>query len=222
MNRSSITKEYRRNHIGTGRSITPHTPSAAIKKSEGYLGCRGNSTEEWGVPPLHQVPQLRVPVPGREDPIATGCENQWRLCLRQRTSGVPGAPLKVPMHEFICWMIHSLWALALARSSKSSTDIKGRTEMSGFRARARLAAFSQTEVLADDTVAWLNFPPIQPVGAGRSKVWISINLTYIHLPHHSDSLRLFPTQLLTLLTLKAISRRFSIQMTCLGSCHKVS
>ena len=43
--------------------------------------------EERGVPNPHQVPKPRVPVPGREVLVTSGCENQQRLWLRQRESG---------------------------------------------------------------------------------------------------------------------------------------
>ena len=41
-------------------------------------------------------PQPKFPVPGREVPLISGCENQWGV--RQRATGAPAIPLKGPVH----------------------------------------------------------------------------------------------------------------------------
>ena len=50
--------------------------------------------EEKGVPDLHQAPQLRYLVLGREVPITSGCENHWRLWLEMENCWSPGVLLK--------------------------------------------------------------------------------------------------------------------------------
>ena len=48
-----------------------------IKNHEGYLGYRGSPSEE------HRVPQIRVPVPGREVPVTSDFENQCGVRLSE-------------------------------------------------------------------------------------------------------------------------------------------
>ena len=56
--------------------------------------------EERGVPVPHQDPQPRVPVPGREGPITSGCENQKGLWMSEiEAFGDPGISLNEPVHR---------------------------------------------------------------------------------------------------------------------------
>ena len=57
--------------------------------------------------------------------------------------------------ELQCW----------TSSLKSTRDILGETELSGFRVRAREAAFSQTEVLEESTLSLLSALSSQHVDA---------------------------------------------------------
>ena len=62
-------------------------------------------------------------------------------------------------------------------SFKGTPNINGRTEFSGFRAKARGATFSQTEVLAEAIVLFLSPPPTEQAGGTMlqsASTWLTL------------------------------------------------
>ena len=62
-------------------SLVPHS-HVADKNQGGYLGCKVPPEEEGDLVPS-QAPQPRVPVPGKEFSITSGCKNQQEFRLRE-------------------------------------------------------------------------------------------------------------------------------------------
>ena len=97
------------------------------------------------------------PVPGKEVPIISGFENQQGLWLSEmKAFGVPGIPLKTPVHRLT--QPYSLWAPTLGQQLERHQEHTGGTELSGIGVRSEGAAFSQTEVLAEAIVLLLSSP----------------------------------------------------------------
>lgn len=72
--------------------------------------------EEQSVPPAHQAPQSRVPVPGREVPIPSGWENQWRLWVSEMEGCCS------PIHHSLkahAWTYSVMNSLALSSSTEA-------------------------------------------------------------------------------------------------------
>ena len=110
---------------------TGPTSGVADKSREGYLTAEV-PPEGRGVQAPHKGPHPSVPVPGREVPITSSCKHQWGLRLR----------------ETECFY------RALQAYGEELNFLASGQELEG-------AAFSQTEVLAEDTVPLISSPPSQ-------------------------------------------------------------
>ena len=88
--------------------------------------------------------------------------------------------LKITYSKLQCW----------GRSPRSARDIQGGTELSGFRAIAREAAFSHTEVLAEATVPLLSPSPLSIQMLAGTKSGYPSNS-----PYPRDYLRTHTTQI---------------------------
>ena len=109
--------------------------------------------------------QPRVPVPGRQVPITSGCKNQWELKLRE--TKFVWSPRQFLLKDLYTYLLE-LTPSELQHggsNSKGTKDIKARNELSGIREKMGVgAAFCQTKVLAETIVSFL-IPP--PEAAGR-------------------------------------------------------
>lgn len=66
--------------------VDPIPTSGGLKSGGRSWLQRSPLDDQWVLAP-HQASQSRVPVPGREDLIILGCENQQRLWLREMEDG---------------------------------------------------------------------------------------------------------------------------------------
>lgn len=168
-------------------------------------------TVEQEIPVPSQAPQPRVPVPGREVPMTSGCENQQRLWLRETES------CRNSRHSS---RVHTQTYLdSLPLSSSIGEQLHkhqgqmGRNWIVWNQNKNRRGSFLSDKSLTKAIVSFLILPPIQQ--ASMLHIWVSITV-YPNLVIPWD---LAPSNLWVH---QAISSSFFIQMVCLGSCYRLS
>lgn len=110
-------------------------------------------------------------------PVVIVAEGLW---LRQKPSEDPGV-LKGPMHSLMCWSTHSPWAPMLKKQLKKQQDILRETELSGFRAKARVAGVFQ-KCWQKPLFPYWALPSIQHADTGRLHIWIFTSMSNIVHP----------------------------------------
>lgn len=141
------------------------------KKQKVYFSCRCYSLKVRNPSP-HWVPQLGVPVPGREVPITSGWEKTVEIVaeygcklLESQALLLKSLCLDLRAGLLTCSELQH-WVSSL----KNARDIQRGIGLSGFRARAGRTAFSHNETLAGTTFPWLSPSHTQPADAGWEPV----------------------------------------------------
>ena len=166
--------------------LVPH-PHVVGKNWEGYPGSKRSQ------------PHTRPSSPGfqcQEDPITSGCKNQWGLRMRKTNFLSPRQFLLKGLYTDLFRLIPS--EPALRQQLERHRRHWAGAEVYGIRARTRGVVwgggggFSQIEVLAEATVPFLS-PPHR---AGRQAAYLRLHqLGSQCVPNTSDFLRLGPAQL---------------------------
>lgn len=89
---------------------------------------------------------------------------------RQRTAGVLGIPLKEPTYSLTADGLIFSELQWWGSGSKTTRDIWGVTELSGFGVRVVEAPFSGTKLLTDAIVPLLSTPSTQHAGTGGQQI----------------------------------------------------